>query len=101
MTRIRATVIALAFLLVSLAAYAAPNVYQLKVDGLACPFCAYGIEKKLSTLEGVQKVDIELKKGLVVVTMAEDAALTETQTHEAVRDAGFTLRGFSQTQGGE
>ena len=23
--------------------------YVLSVDGLACPFCAYGIEKRLST----------------------------------------------------
>lgn len=101
MKRIPLTVITLAFLLAPLAIYAAPNVYQLKVDGLACPFCAYGIEKQLSTLQGVQKVDIELKEGLVLVTMAEKSTLTETQAAEAVRDAGFTLRGFSQTQGGE
>ncbi len=98
---IRQAAIVLAFLMPPLAAYAAPNVYQLKVDGLACPFCAYGIEKKLSTLEGVKRVDVELKKGLVVITMAEEAALTEPQTREAVEKAGFTLRGFSRIQAGE
>ncbi len=27
--------------------FAAGTQYNLRVDGLACPFCAYGIEKKL------------------------------------------------------
>ena len=101
MKRIRATVITLAILLAPLAAYAAPNVYQLKVDGLACPFCAYGIEKELGTLEGVEKIDVELKKGAVVVTMAEGTVLTESQATEAVQDAGFTLRAFSLMPAGE
>ena len=96
---IRQAAIVLAFLMLPVAAYAAPNVYQLKVDGLACPFCAYGIEKKLSTLEGVKRVDVELKKGAVIVTMTEGTALTETQALKAVKDAGFTLRAFSQIQG--
>lgn len=37
-------------------ALAAPAVYQLHVDGLACPFCAYGIEKKLGEVKGVRAV---------------------------------------------
>ena len=32
-------------------AWAAVASYRLQVDGLACPFCAYGIEKKLTALE--------------------------------------------------
>ena len=93
--------IALAILLTPLASDAAPNVYQLTVDGLACPFCAYGIEKELSTLEGIEKFDIDLKRGTVVVTMAEGMVLTETAAVEAVRNAGFTLRTFSQNLGRE
>ena len=30
------------------AAFADGTRYELRVDGLACPFCAYGIEKKLT-----------------------------------------------------
>lgn len=99
--RIRATIIALIVLFAPLGVYAVPNIYELKIDGLGCPFCAYGIEKKLSTLEGVQRIGVELKKGAVIVTMAEGATLTETEAHEAVQDAGFALRAFSQIQGGK
>ncbi|MFQ6021985.1 MAG: heavy-metal-associated domain-containing protein [Acidiferrobacterales bacterium] len=101
MIRTGATILVLAMLFVPLGAYAAPNIYELQVDGLACPFCAYGIEKKLNAIDGVEKVDVELKKGAVVVTMTEGTALTETQAREAVKDAGFTLRGFLQIHGEE
>ncbi len=41
-------------------ALAAPPAYKLRVDGLACPFCAYGIEKQLSKLEGVERIDVDI-----------------------------------------
>lgn len=40
-------------LIMTTAALAGQPSYKLRVDGLACPFCAYGIEKKLGALEGV------------------------------------------------
>ena len=101
MNLIRAPIMALVLLLSPPSAYAAANVYELEVDGLACPFCTYGVEKRLSTIEGVEKVDVELKKGVVIVTMTAGTALTENQAQRAVRDAGFTLRGFSQIQRGD
>ena len=35
------------------AAFADGVVYRLRVDGLTCPFCAYGIVKTLSAIDGV------------------------------------------------
>lgn len=31
----------------ALPAWSAETRYELRVDGLACPYCAYGIEKKM------------------------------------------------------
>ena len=59
-------VIALSLVLVMTGVVAAPVTYQLRVDGLACPFCAYGIEKKLGALEGVQSVETNIKDGVVI-----------------------------------
>ncbi len=100
MNKVRASIISLAILLAPLAVNAAPMVYSLQVDGLACPFCAYGIEKKLSSIKGVVKIDVDIKKGQVIVTMTEGANLSEQLAHEKVKDAGFTLRSFAQVQGG-
>jgi mercuric ion binding protein len=70
--------------------------YNLRVDGLSCPFCAYGIEKKLIRTEGVESVAFDLEKGLVIVKVEEDVTLTEGQLKQLVADAGFTLRSLSK-----
>ena len=76
------------------AALADSHVYKLYVDGLACPFCAYGVEKKVGGLNGVEKVEIEIEDGLVAVTLADGATLDEATAKQAIDEAGFTLRKF-------
>lgn len=77
-------------------ALASPMVYELGVDGLGCPFCAYGVEKQLNSVEGVEKVDVHIERAVVVVTMDAEAALDEDTAKQAVEDAGFSLRSFEQ-----
>jgi mercuric ion binding protein len=84
--------IALSLVLVATGVFAAPAAYQLQVDGLACPFCAYGIEKKLGALEGVQSVETHIKDGVVIVIMKEGVTLDEATAGKAVKEAGFKLR---------
>lgn len=54
-------------LLLMQTAFAAGTHYEMRVDGLACPFCAYGIEKKLKAIDGVSDIKVDLDKGLVSV----------------------------------
>lgn len=77
-------------------AFAAGPSYQIRVDGLACPFCAYGIEKELNRIENVENVETHLADGVVIVTMREGASLDEQTANRAVEKAGFTPRGFKQ-----
>ncbi|HHH13154.1 MAG TPA: copper chaperone, partial [Thiolapillus brandeum] len=49
----RTFLVALLFLLLAQGAWAAGKHYEMRVDGLACPFCAYGIEKKFKAMKGV------------------------------------------------
>ena len=67
-----------------------PTQISIRVDGLSCPFCAYGLEKKLKKLEGTEKVRIDIDRGVVEVTVAEGKAIEESQLRQAVLDAGFT-----------
>ena len=85
----------------STVAFAGGNQYALAVDGLACPFCAYGVEKQLTAIEGVESVEIDVKSGQVVVTLIEGMTLSEDTARQAVEDAGFTLRALKQIQGSE
>ena len=81
----------------SAATFAAGIEYRIRVDGLACPYCAYGIEKKLKAIEGVGKIDVDLDAGLVVVEVDEGVELTEPQMKTLFKDAGFTYRGMIET----
>jgi copper chaperone CopZ len=84
------------FLLALSIAQANEIIYALQVDGLSCPFCVYGIEKRLSAIDGVDNIEVDLNKGLVLVTMKQANDLSKKQAQQAVEDAGFTLRAFNQ-----
>ena len=94
----RRAILVLGLVLMSVSAFAAQQAYKLRVDGLACPFCAYGIEKKLNAIKGGQGVGVDIASGIVTVTMAEGASLDEAAAKQAVKDAGFTLRKFEPAQ---
>ena len=81
----------------SAAAFADGTRYELRVDGLVCPFCAYGIEKKLNAIDGVDEVVINLNHGLVTVDVTEGAVLNDSQMTELFNDAGFTYRSMTET----
>lgn len=71
-------------------------VYTLQADGLACPFCAYGIEKQLNRIDGVESVETDVKSGTVIITMKPGATLDEADAKRAVEAAGFTMREFKR-----
>ncbi len=99
MTRIRRRpMLALSLLLISAAAVAGPKAYQVSVSGLSCPFCAYGIEKKLHQIKGVERLTTDVRSGTITVVMAEGATLDEATAKRAVQAAGFTLEGFKEIQ---
>lgn len=83
-------------LLWSSLSFAAGTQYDLRVDGLACPFCAYGIEKIFTKTEGVESVDIDLEKGLVIVKTAKGKAFKEDELKKIIDDAGFTMKSMSE-----
>ena len=86
------TILISLLMFLSFGAFAANTQYLMRVDGLACPYCAYGIEKKLSAIDGVQAIDVDLNTGIVQVDVADGVVLEETAMQQLFRDAGFTFR---------
>lgn len=84
-----------AVVLSSVAAQAQVENVVLRVDGLACPFCAYGLEKKIKKLEGYESIEVLINEGKVIVGWRDDKPLDLAAVDEAVRKAGFTLRGIT------
>ena len=68
--------------------------YLLRVDGMACPYCAYGIKKKIKALPGVKEesVEIRLNDGVAAFDANNDRPIDEAILRQLVNDAGFTLR---------
>lgn len=85
---------ALVFLVVAGTQAWAAKVYRIGVDGLACPFCAYGIEKHLKALPGVKNLRISVNAGTVTVTMRDGATLSKDVANRIIKEAGFTMRSF-------
>ncbi len=84
------------WVLLSPFAMAAGVQYQVRVDGLACPYCAYGIEKQFKQIYGVEKIDIDLEKGIVFVDAADDVELSEDRVKTLINDSGFTYRSITR-----
>jgi len=84
-------IVAAVFLLMVQTVQAQTTDYSIRVDGLACPYCAYGIEKKLNKINGVKFKDMDLKKGVVSVE-AKDVKLGDAQLKQLFQDSGFTYR---------
>lgn len=62
----------------------------VQVDGLGCPFCAYGLEKKMQEMEGVKKFEIQMESGLTSFTYPAEKMLTLEAVKEQVDKAGYT-----------
>ena len=66
----------------------------VQVDGLTCPFCAYGLEKRIKAIPAVQKSIISLEDGTVVLIPRAGQHIGIDKVKEAVIAGGFTPREF-------
>lgn len=64
----------------------------MRVDGLACPFCAHGLEKKLDALDATDRVVVKLNDGEVFLFLKPGGTVNDDILTGAVRDAGFVVR---------
>ena len=69
---------------------------KVQVDGLSCPFCAYGLEKKLKTMEGVIKIEIDVENAFALLTIEKGKILSEKSIRDNVKKAGFTAREITE-----
>ncbi|MFQ5824898.1 MAG: heavy-metal-associated domain-containing protein [bacterium] len=69
----------------------------IRVDGLSCPFCAYGLEKKLKSIEGVKDVKINVDKGVATLQSKKEESIGVEKLESVVKDAGFTPREITVT----
>ena len=64
----------------------------LRVDGLSCPFCAYGLEKRLKEIPAVDTLVVRVSDGIIQIRTKDGQELDDAALHDAVDRAGFSLR---------
>ncbi len=93
----------LVLLLTTVSVSAGIEGVRVRVDGLACPFCAYNIEKRVKTLEGVdRKADFEVNTdaGYARFGWTPSVSFEPATLDEQIRKAGFTPTGIELTAEG-
>lgn len=66
------------------------DAYEMKVDGLGCPFCAYGLEKKFKEFKSLKDLKLDMETGVFTFTYPSDEPLTIDQVEKQVDVAGYS-----------
>ncbi len=69
------------------------------VNGLACPYCAYGIEKTFEKTGKTATIEVQIASGFVVLHMKPGRTFTPKRLKQLVANAGFTLKGVQEASG--
>ncbi len=73
--------------------------YDIRVDGITCPFCVATSERALKKIEGVHAVGSNLETGTIFVCADNQVTFTDAQLKQLFLDKGFTYRSFENTSG--
>ena len=66
------------------------DAFHVQVDGLGCPFCAYGLEKKFKEFKGIKNVAIDIETGDFSFDYPAEKALSLADVEQQVVKAGYT-----------
>ena len=88
MKTLRNTFLLAAFALASSAAFAEVKTVILSVPGMNCDLCPITVEKAISKVPGVSKVEASYEKKQAVVTF-DDAKTTVEALTKATANAGY------------
>lgn len=82
----------------ALQAQEAYDKFEIQVDGLGCPFCAYGLEKKFKEFKGIKEVKIDIETGNFSFVYPNEKALSLKAVESQVEKAGYTPVAASVTR---
>ena len=64
---------------------------KIEIKGMACPYCAFGMEKELKKVSGVENVEIELKEGLAYISTPINQKPSKESLEKIIVNGGFTV----------
>jgi mercuric ion binding protein len=73
--------------------------YDMRVDGMTCPFCVATAERMLKKMDGVTRVSTDLDAGVVSVCAEDGVDFTDEQMKKLFLDKGFSYRSMTKRDG--
>lgn len=64
---------------------------EIKVNGMVCSMCAQGIEKKFSSEESVQKIDVNLDHKMVHLQTKNGQNIPDSTIKKLITEAGYQV----------
>lgn len=86
----------LLLILVSLTSYAGSKTIIVNIKGMTCQFCAYNIEKNLSKLPNVNKVQVSLRLRKARISLSEERPDDKEKIIQAIVAAGYTAGQYKE-----
>ncbi|MDE1901279.1 MAG: mercury resistance system periplasmic binding protein MerP [Alphaproteobacteria bacterium] len=86
--KIKISILALVFCLMSSAAFADPRTVTLDVPTMTCPLCPVTIMRSLDGLTGVKKVSVDFPNRTATIEY-DDSKISTNQLTEATEKAGY------------
>jgi periplasmic mercuric ion binding protein len=93
--KMRNIIILVSILFTAMTVNAQMDQFTLRVDGLGCPFCAYGLEKKFKDVKGIKDIKIDIQTGKMTFNVPVTTMLTLEQADDRVNKAGYTAKAIS------
>lgn len=88
------------FIFLTALAQARVSNMTVAVDGMACPFCAFGVEKRLKKVKGVATVAVDMKTGTADLLAKPKISIHYQEVPKAIKEAGFTAGAMTITVNG-
>ena len=64
---------------------------EVKISGMKCEHCVKHMTKALMDISGMERVDVDLGKGMAFLEMADSVSMNEIR--DAVEKAGYKVEG--------
>lgn len=70
--------------------------YDIRIDGITCPFCVASSEKALKKVDGVHSISTNIETGIMTVCTDPTLVLKDEQLKALFLKKGFTYRSISK-----
>lgn len=94
----KSIIITLFLALITTAGHAQTDKFEVRVNGLGCPYCASGLEDSFKELDGISDIKIDIVEGILSFSYPADAKLSLEKVDKQVEKAGYTPKSSKVTR---